>query len=90
MSNPQFHSDFLAHHNAQRIDYRAEKLFIALFVPIGAFIIFTVVICSAYLAQPNTTSRVGIKSKPNENRSPVLHSFENVGAAISTKNGANK
>ena len=92
MSNPQFHSDFLAYHNAQRIDYRAEKLFIALFVPIGAFIIFTVVICSAYLAQPNTTYRAVGKAKldTEDTRNPVLNAFATADAAISTTNGATK
>ena len=91
MSNPQFHSDFLAYHNAQRIDYRSEKLFLAFFFPVGAFVLFAIVICSAYLAPPNTTSRVVSKSKlDTEKRNPVLNAFATADAAISTSNGATK
>ena len=104
LSNPQFDPcrnrmgqgagspEFQFYHESQRIDYRSEKLFIALLVPIGAAVLFFVVIASAFFAQPNTTSRVGIKSKldTDATRNPVLNAFATADAAISTKNGATK
>jgi hypothetical protein len=80
--------EFQFYHESQRIDYRSEKLFIALLVPIGAAVLFFVVIASAFFARPNTTSRVVGKSKLDTvTRNPVLNAFATADAAISTKNG---